>query len=67
MSHLRSDHLKAVLIYALEQAKTSGIEVLDFGDNENALGYEEQVEAMESMLATIEKLTKNGNRDIEVS
>ena len=67
MSHFRSDHLKAVLIYALEQAKTSEIKVLDFGDNENALDYEEQVEAIESMLATIEKLTINGNRDIHFS
>lgn len=66
ISYVRSDHLKAVLAYVLEMAKISEIPVLDFGDNENALNFEEQIEEMESMLKTIEEITEEGSRDLNV-
>lgn len=61
---LRSDHLIAVVEYALEQTLTSGIEVLNFGDNENALQGNEQLDYIKHMLNSLEKLVATGNQDL---
>ncbi|MGD6992135.1 hypothetical protein [Sutcliffiella horikoshii] len=66
MGYFRSDHLLAVLQYALEQAETSGIEVLDFGDNENVLDYKEQVEEINSMIKQVEQLTLKGHTSLSI-
>lgn len=60
---MRSDHLKAVLIYALEHMKTSQISVLDFGDNENDLNFEEQVE---SMINNVDNITVHGHTALKL-
>lgn len=64
MIDLRSDHLIAVVEYALEQALTSEIEVLNFGDNENYLQGSEQIDYIKEMLNSLEKLTAKGNQDL---
>lgn len=53
---MRLDHLEAVVKYALEQAESSEIAVLDYGDNENALDGEDAVLALKSMLDEIKRL-----------
>lgn len=63
---MRSDHLMAVLNYALEQSETSGIEVLDFGDNENGLNYEEQVEEIKSMIRELKEELVEGNTEVGI-
>lgn len=63
---MRTDHLIAVLNYALEQAKTSSIPVLDFGDNENDLKEEEQVEELQSMLNEVKNLIVEGHTEVNV-
>jgi hypothetical protein len=50
---VRSDHLEATIIYALDQAISSAIPVLAYGDNENDLSGQEAVEALEDTLRTI--------------
>lgn len=63
---MRSDHLKAVLTYALEQMKTNQISVLDFGDNENDLNFEEQVEEVNSMMNSVDNITVHGHTALQV-
>lgn len=63
---MRSDHLLAVLEYAIEQAKSSDIEVLDYGDNENALALEDQVEWLLDAKQQVLELVQNGHRDLEL-
>lgn len=66
MGYFRSDHLLAVLHYALEQAEASGIEVLDFGDNENDLDYEEQIEEINSMIKHVNQLCASGHNSLNI-
>jgi hypothetical protein len=64
---MRLDHLQAVIIYALEQAKSSNIAVLDFGNNENACSDEDAVLAIESMLHEVNNLKANvGNCEVAI-
>lgn len=63
---LRSDHLLAVVNYALEQAENSGIEVLEWGDNENALSYSEQLDYIKEMQQHLQQLVASGNCDLLV-
>lgn len=63
---LRSDHLKAVFEYALEQMMTSEIKVLSFGDNENALMLDAQIDYVKECIDKLEELTAAGNQDLLV-
>ena len=60
---MRSDHLKSVLIFALRQAE-SGIAVLDFGSNTNALKGTEHKAEIKSMLDYVKKVTQDGDMDL---
>jgi deoxyribodipyrimidine photolyase len=64
MIDLRSDHLLAVVAYAYEQAASSDIDVLDFGANENDLNSDEQLEYLQHMLTSLQRLTAGGNQDL---
>lgn len=61
---LRSDHLKAVFEYALVQATTSEIQVLNFGDNEQGLELDEQIDYIKEVLTILNKMTADGNKDL---
>jgi hypothetical protein len=64
MIDVRSDHLLAIVTYALEQADTSGIEVLNFGDNENKLEYDDQLLYLHGLYHSLRKLVATGNQDL---
>lgn len=61
---VRSDHLKAMVDYCIEQASTSDIQILDFGDNENALDASEQLAYMDSLSRNIEATLAGINQDL---
>lgn len=58
---VRSDHLRAIVKYALQQAADSEVPVLDYDANEQALDVGEQIEYMECLLQQLEELTVHRN------
>lgn len=66
VTEVRSDHLIAMINYCYEQAKDSHIEVLDFGDNEEKLSYDEQLDYIATVHDAIVDLRANHNRDLLV-
>lgn len=61
---VRSDHLEAVILYALEQARVSDIPVLDFSDNENDCQGRDAISALENMLLAVRAVYQDHHQDI---
>lgn len=63
----RSDHLQAIIDYALHQAVMNDIAVLDWGDNQNALNSEEQLEEIQRLSDDIkEMIATSGHRELTI-
>lgn len=54
---LRSGHLKAMINYCLQQANDSGINIMDFGDNNQALDLDDTTAVLQSLQQAASNLT----------
>jgi hypothetical protein len=67
-TEVRSDHLLAIINCVYELAASDQLDVLDmYGDNEQGLDSDEQLEYIQQLKQNIERLVMNGHCELTIS